>query len=169
MNHDFHMCDLKSIPPFHVDILFVSESCRPYSRAGMNRMKDGAVEGHEDYFHTESILSVMDAVKPKCVIFEQVWGFALATSSADSTSPLQKLVEELKQRFSDWELGIFIVSGNVFMVLVRHRLFLVLVHQCAGGAETMAMMKRVVEAKCLMKRGQSEMKHHRTHSPHRFC
>ncbi len=144
-NHAFTLCSLGEIAEFLIDILFVTCSCQPYSKAGKNRMKPGAVEAHAESYHLEVFYEIFRRVKAKAVVFENVFGFALATSINDPSSPMRKMLERLQQEFPDWSVGIFVVEGNVFLVLIRHRLFMVFVHTTAGGSEVIAMLRRVIE------------------------
>lgn len=145
MYHEFGQCDISEIEAFVIDVLFCTFSCQPYTKAGKNRMKPGAVESHKDAFHVDVLYQILRAVRPKAVVFENVFGYALATSTVDPQSPLNKMLAFLAAEFGEWSVGIFVAEGNTYMILIRHRLFIVMVHDCAGGSETIAMLRKVVE------------------------
>ena len=113
-NHDFAICSLEDIAPYVVDILFITHSCRPYTKARKGRSQ--GVTEHEDYYHMEIFLNVFRKVRPKAFVYEQVFGFTLAESTEDSESPMNKLLKKLCEEFPGYHIATFAVQGNVFLI-----------------------------------------------------
>ncbi len=144
--HEFQECDIASLDPFFIDVLFCTFSCWPYTKAKKDRMKPGSVQNHPDAFHLDVMYNILRTVKAKAVIFENVYGFCLSTSIEDSESPLKKMLKRVREEFPAWSISIFVTEGSTYLILIRHRLFLVFIHECAGGEEVVAMLRNVVEA-----------------------
>ena len=77
-------CSLKDVPPMLLDLLFVSTSCRPYSKARTGRA--AGTSDHDDVRCIDVFFVVFKHVKPKACLFEQVFGFAMAESKYDKES-----------------------------------------------------------------------------------
>ena len=142
MSHDFSRCSLSDLTPLEVDILFVTFSCCPYSI--FRSLRSSGTRNHKDSWQIDAMWTVFDKIRPKCLIMEQVFGYALSESTEIVKSPLQAMADKLASEYPDWSLTIFVVGGNTFLVLVRHRVFSVAIHESAGGAETAAMLRKVV-------------------------
>ena len=142
MAHSFGQCTFEQLEEFQVDILFVTCSCRPYSKTTPGR-GSGTFQ-HEDSWHIEAFFNVWKKTKAKAVIMEQVFGFALPESDKDRLSPLRKMLDRIETEFAAWSVTVYIAHGNTFLIFVRHRFYTVALHECGGGVGTSHMLKRVV-------------------------
>ena len=79
------------------------------------------------------------------IIFEQVFGFACAEKTGTSVTPLQAFMKRVKEELADWEVVIFSSNGQLYLVLVRHRVYIVMVHKDAGGRYSIDMIKLMVQ------------------------
>ena len=79
-----------------VDILFITESCRPYSISRNARLAEGP-RTHKEYFHQKVSEQVVKIVEPKAWIFEQVSGFSLPESKIEPKSPLTAMMEFIEE------------------------------------------------------------------------
>ena len=142
--NDFKRVPLDFVAPGEIDILFCSFSCRPYSIARSGRMR--GTQGHEDSYQVDCFWAAFERLRPKALCMEQVFGFALAEPSEVAQSPLQKMIAKFTDDYAAYNVAVFYVAGNLYTVLVRHRVYLVAVHEDAGGADVVSMPKKVVTA-----------------------
>ena len=143
-SHDFAKCKLSEMQePGEMDIMVVTCSCRPYAIGRIGRMRDGTTN-HEDAWHIDAFKAAFNKILPKAVLFEQVFGFALAESVSDTQSPLQSLLSWFARFHPDYAVQVFYVEGNVFLVLSRHRVYVVALENSSGGKDGLEMLKRAV-------------------------
>ena len=144
MMHDFNECSLDNMGELEIDVLFASFSCNPYTTIRTSR-RSGTKE-HKEAHHQELFLKVWERVRPKAVVMEQVFGYAMAESTQDKTTPLQHLIAKVGTMFPQWGVSVFYMHGNTFMIFVRHRIYMVALHESAGGSVSLEMLKRIVTA-----------------------
>ena len=128
-----------------VRIMFVSTSCRPYAMCRSKRKSEGS-STHEDVKLIDSFFRAVLLVEPDAVCFEQVFGFALSESTSDAESPLKKFLDRAQQDILQYARCVFYIEGDTFLPLCRHRVYVIFVHQRAGGASSMRALKAVVKA-----------------------
>ena len=128
-----------------LDVLYVSTSCKPYSMARVGRRSGGTTD-HDDSSCVAAFLKVLVTLEPKCVLFEQVFGFALRESSQDPRSPLSKMLDEIRAKAPDYQIMVFFARGSTHMILDRHRVYICMVHNRHGGARSLFGVKKFVKA-----------------------
>ena len=116
-----------------------------FSNRGTSRKTQGTV-GHEDAQHIDAFFACAKLVEASAIIFEEVFGFCLAESERDKVAPLVKFLERVREELPEYHVCIFLAAGEDLWVLSRHRVFIVMVHNKAGGAAAVEALKRVVEA-----------------------
>ena len=138
--------ELKDLKQFCglVDILFVSTSCKPYSSARTGR-KSGGSQAHEDTNLIKAFFRAAKLVKPGAMIFEQVFGFSLSESTSDPRSPLQQFLEQCDEELPDYERTVFVIDGDLFLVFIRHRIYIIFIRKDYGGAESLEIVKVIVQ------------------------
>ena len=137
------MKDLKDFDG-QVDILFVSTSCKPYSSARTGRKSQGCTD-HGDTRLIKAFFRAAKLVKPAAIVFEQVYGFALSESRTEERSPLQLFLDESAQELPDYEHTVFIVEGDLLLVFLRHRIYIIYIRRDCGGGKSLEMLKVIVE------------------------
>ena len=128
-----------------VDVLYVSTSCAPYSVTRTGRRTIGT-QGHEDTNLLDTVFVALEEVEPKSVVFEQVYGFCLRESPSQPRSPLQSFLNRLEAKHSQYKAITFLADGKQMLVLLRHRVFVVMIHEDAGGNGSIDILKSVVKA-----------------------
>ncbi len=128
-----------------IDILFVSTSCRPFSSARSKRKSEGSAN-HEDMRLLDVFFRAVLIIKPGCIVFEQVFGFALSESVDDPVSPMQRFLERCEQELKEYEWATFAVDGDMYLIFVRHRIFIIFVRKDYGGKDTLEAVKMIVKA-----------------------
>ena len=127
-----------------INVLFGSMSCKPYSIVRNARKKEGA-RSHDDARCVDAFWWIFDAVRPLTLVFEQVFGFALAESMLETESPLNVLLKTFPELFPEYAVCVFYQEGDVRLVFVRHRLYVVANRKSAGGQDSLEMLKVVVK------------------------
>ena len=136
-------CDISNIVQCMIDILVVTLSCRPYS-INRARRTHGTIQ-HEDASLMEAWFGLMKRHLPLASLFENVFGFALAEDRDNQTSPLVRMLERVAEELPMYKATVFFSPGNVWLVFVRHRIFVVVVHEAARSTETMQVLVRIVK------------------------
>ena len=90
-------------------------------------------------------MEFLDELHP--VIFQEVYGFALAESTGEPTSALQKMLGRIKLRYPRYVNAVFICKGSLHSVMSWHRLYVVFVHEHCGGEITITMAKKLIKAR----------------------
>ena len=142
--HLFGMCALSAILPMLIDILFVSTSCCPFSRARTGRAQ--GTQSHDDIKCIEAFWLALSMLLPIACIFEQVVGFGLQESLRDPFSPLDKFLAKLKKDFPQYRIVVFFAEGSLWLALLRHRIYVIMVHTDAGGQEVVDALIEYVKA-----------------------
>ena len=114
-----------------LDVLFVSTSCKPFSKAQSKRHLGTTT--HSDYACQDAFWHMLSILMPLSVIYEQVFGFALAESVDDPESPLAKFLSRIATEYPCYEAVTFFAQGSLYLSLLRHRVYVILVHKAAGG------------------------------------
>ncbi len=138
--------ELKDLKDFFgtIDILFVSTSCKPYSSARTGRKTKGS-RMHDDTKLIKAFFKAAKLVRPGVIVFEQVYGFALSESVSDPQSPLLQFLADCDTELPDYARTIFVVDGDLFLVFVRHRIYIVFIHHNYGGTESLELLKMIVK------------------------
>ena len=131
---------------FHklIDVLFVGTSCRPFSSSRSGRKSKGT--SHEDVKLLDSFFHVARETEPAAMIFEQVYGFAMPERTGDPESPLQKFLQRCKDDLPQYEVSTYFAEGGLFLVLARHRVYIILVHNDHGGRGSLDVLTAIVKA-----------------------
>ena len=135
----------EEIKKHEVDILFVTTSCNPYANCRSGRKSKGTTS-HDDARLNSVVHEVIEQIRPKAVLYEQVFGLVEPESKAESTSPCEKWTNELRAKFPSYDIKVFYISGQVFLVLCRHRVYAVLLDAEYGGTEGLEMLSIIVKA-----------------------
>ncbi len=128
-----------------VDILFVSTSCKPYSSARTGRKSRGT-DDHDDVRLIKAFFKVAQSVVPGAIVFEQVYGFALSESKSEKKSPLQHFLADCDELLPDYRRAVFVIEGDLVLVFVRHRIYVIFIHNNYGGKASLDLLKAIVKA-----------------------
>ena len=71
---------------------------------------------------------------------------ALPESRDDAQSPLLRFLKEVSEKLPMYYVAVFVLNAQTFLVFSRVRLWIVFMHRDAGGAEALALMKKLVQA-----------------------
>lgn len=143
--HDREPCSLEEFVD-DIDVLFVTESCKPFSMSRTGRMAKG-VESHPDYKLFKVTTKLIKKLRPKALLFEQVFGFTKAKSSSDAETPLAEFIQFLSEELGGlYDIVVFFTDGGVFIILTRHRVFVLALLKSCGGKEALERLKLIVQA-----------------------
>ena len=141
-SHEMEHCTV-SMPKGVVDSIITGTSCKPFSLARTGRML--GTHQHDDSDLMLAFCKLVQGVQPAFAILENVAGFMLPESKSVSQSPMQKLLEIMAQMNPNYSPVVFMMTGSLFQVFTRNRVYLVFFRDSAGGSDAAKMCTRLVQ------------------------
>lgn len=141
--HGLKNCSMLQFAQF-LHILFVSTSCKPFSKA--RTLRSQGTGNHDDSQCINAFWAVLEMTQAPAILFEQVFGFCLRESKRDPISPLQRLLKTLRERFPSWSVRVFFCTGSTHLCFDRHRVYICMLHQSLGGERSLKMVETIVKA-----------------------
>ena len=126
-----------------MDVLFVSTSCKPYSKARTGR-RNGTAE-HSDAGLVDAFIGIMKRFRPKAAVFEQVAGFAQPESKTNPDSPLMQLTLRVAEELPTYTIITFYSAGTVFLCVTRDRIFIVFLDEAQNPAVLLPALEQLVK------------------------
>ena len=116
-----------------VDCIISGLSCKPFSCARSKRFSQGS-NAHKDADLYQAFLQILRALKPKIALVENVYGLLLPESKQVKQTPLETFLAEVAASCEGYHPVVFLMHGSTFMILTRRRVYILLIHESAGGA-----------------------------------
>ena len=146
--HNFAKCSL-TMPKMFLDILLAGVSCRPYSTARAKRVS--GTRSHQDSDLMDVFIQAMIQLEPRVGVLENVFGFCMPENQHDRTSPLERFLATCKELLPMYTTTVYVLQAKIFMVMNRVRLWVVLVHDSAGGVSASSRIRTLITVKLLRK------------------
>lgn len=127
-----------------VDIIIGGPPCQAYSSAGRVRDKEGMAKDARNYLF-ESYVKVLESIRPKIFVFENVTGILTATANGEKIFP--KVVKALgnKYKIIDDPNVILFNTANYGVPQIRKRIILMGVRKDISCLETSDLYAGVVK------------------------
>ena len=125
-------------------VMVAGTSCCPYSTFRKGR-SDGTADHAEGHL-AEAFLDEVARQDYDEALFENVFGMGIRESRQEERSPLQNIVESAGRKCPQHHVQVYYMNGELHNILCRRRIFVHLLHQRRGGAQTHSVMNNFVQA-----------------------
>ena len=140
------MCPGSAVRP---DIVSAGFPCPPFSKARQKTgrtAKTGPTEGHPDYnFVMVDSIKYLQVRQPFSFFVKEVLGFLQPLVALDGLSPCQVMVKKIELQ-TPYSCQAVKICHSLFVKNTRGRVWLVGVHQEAGGAAAAVHVRNVIVA-----------------------